>query len=620
MPELAAAYVIILSAMAVEQDLDFQAFGANACIAKGPFKEVERHILAVFASIDRGEADLISKDIIGTEGVFKRVATQELLSVKRHFDATLAHMHEGFLELTPTAQIVCANHAATVLLGQTEEKIISTYLYDFFDEANAAQLREGFAGLEAQPISLGEVRPLQLRDIYLAMTLFCVFEQGQKSVIAIFQDISDRKRAEQELRLHREHLEELVQQRTAEISAQHQQLVQEMQRRRALEAEKQKLEVALRQTHKMEALGTLAAGIAHDFNNILTAVIGFTELNQLEARDNPALYSNLEQVKMAGHRARDLIKNILTFSRKREQEFQPIMIHAVLKEAVKLLRASARANITIREAIDSNCGAILADATQVHQIIMNLCTNAFHAMKDTGGVLEVRLERVELPRPTADVVPAPMMQFVKLSVKDTGVGIDPATLEKIFDPYFTTKAPGEGTGMGLAVVHGIVASHGGEVAVASTPGVGSTFTALFPELPIALVRVLAADSRVMRGTELILVVDDDQSILLSTRKILQALGYQVDTAGNGDEAMAIFAAHDGKFDLVIIDEEMPGLPGTELAAKLLALRPDLPIILCTGYGNILSAEQIQGLGIKDLLLKPFYFPELAAAVRGGLDR
>ncbi len=617
--ELATAYIIILSAVAVEQELDFVSYGAQACIAKGPFKEVEKHILSIFAAIDSGEGDKFSKEVIGIEDVYKRVATEELLSMKKHFDATLAHMHEGFLELTPSGQIVGVNNVAARLLGQAEEKILSTYLYDYFDEGHAAQLIESFVQLEATPITLGEVRPFLLKDRYLCMTLFGVTDHEEKAVIAIFQDISDRKKAEQELLLHRDHLEDLVQQRTTEISDKHQQLVQEMQRRRQIEAEKQKLEATLRHTHKMEALGTLAAGIAHDFNNILTAIIGFTELNQIEVRDNPLLYDNLEQVKKAGRRARDLIKNILTFSRKREQEFQPITIQSVMKEAVKLLRASAQPNIAIREAIAPECGAILADTTQVHQIIMNLCTNAFYAMRNTGGTLEVRLERVELPRPNADVVPSPLMQFVRLTVTDTGVGIDQDTIEKIFDPYFTTKEPGEGTGMGLSVVHGIVTSHGGEITVVSGPGVGATFTLLFPELPMDVGNELAVVGRVLRGNESILVVDDDPLIIIATTKILQILGYQVDTACNADEALEVFAAHDNKFDMVILDQEMPGLRGTELAAKLLVLRPDLAIILCTGYGNILSYEQIQELGIKQLLLKPFYFPELASAVRGVLD-
>ena len=619
MPELAGVYIIVLSAVAVEQELDFAAFGAHACIAKGPFKEVEKHILSVFASLDKGEGDKLSKQVIGTEKVFKRIVTEELLSVKKHFDATLMHMHEGFLELTPSAQIVYLNPAAATLLGQSEEKVLSKYFYEFFDEDPAARLAECFARLDSQPVVIGEAQPFILNDRYLSMTLFCLADHEQKSVIAILQDINDRKKAEQELISHRDHLEYLVQQRTSEIISQHQNLVQEIHRRQQAEAEKQKLEANLRQTHKMEALGTLAAGIAHDFNNILTAVIGFTELNQLEVRDNPKLYDNLEQVKKAGRRARDLIKNILTFSRKREQEFQPIQIQVVLKEVLKLLTASAQANIRIHEAINSECGSILADTTQVHQIIMNLCTNAFHAMKDTGGVLEVRLEEVEMPRSTEEAASAPLVKFVKLTIADTGVGIDPANIDKIFDPYFTTKEPSEGTGMGLAVVHGIVTSHGGEITVESTPGAGSTFTVLFPELSTGNEDECVVVSRITKGNGSILVVDDDTAILDATQQILQALGYHVSAARNGEEALSIFEACDGKFDLVITDQEMPGINGTELAGKLIAIWADLPIILCTGYGQYLSPDQIKALGIKHLLLKPYYFPELASAVKTALD-
>ena len=483
MSELAGAYVIVLSAVAVEEELDFAAFGAHACIAKGPFTEVEKHILTLLATIDEGDGDKFSKDVIGTENVYKRIVTEELLSVKKHFNATLTHMHEGFLELTPEAQIVYVNPAATALLGQAEEKIIASSFYDFFADGHAAQLKESFAQLDSQPVLLGEEQPLLLNGCQIAMTLVCLVDQQQKAVIVILQDISARKKAERELCEYRDHLEELVRQRTAEITVKHQHLLEEMERRRQVEEEKEKLEAALLQTHKMEALGTLAAGIAHDFNNILTAVIGFTELSQREVLDNPQLYDNLEQVKKAGRRARELIKHILTFSRKKKQELLPIRIDEVLQEALRLVRASAKSNIEIREVIDPECGVVMADATQVHQIIMNLCTNAIQAMKDTGGTLEVRLEAAVLPKIKADVVPPPLARFVRLVVADTGVGIDQANIDKIFDPYFTTKVPGEGTGMGLAVVHGIVASHGGEISVASTPGVGSTFTVLIPEVP-----------------------------------------------------------------------------------------------------------------------------------------
>lgn len=620
MPELADTYIVILSAVAVEQDLDFSALGANACIAKGPFKEITQHVQTIFAAIDSGEGDKFSKDILGIESIYRRIATEELLSVKRHFDATLTHMREGFLELTPEAQIVCVNQAAAALLGQPEEKILSTYLYDFFVGEYRGLLKQCLGQLASQPLTLGEAQPLLLRDRHIALTLVTVAEQEQKSLIAILQDITYRKKAEQELLMHHDHLEELVRQRTAEITEQHQHLLMEMQRRRQVEEEKLKLELSLRQTHKMEALGTLAAGIAHDFNNILTAVIGFTELNQLQFGDNQELYDNLEQVKNAGGRAKELIKNILTFSRKKEQEFQPIQIHQLLKEVLRLIRASAQPNITISEAIDPECGAILADPTQLHQVFMNLCTNAIHAMKNTGGTLTVRLENSDLPRTPAEAEPKALVRFVKLTVSDSGTGIDPAIIDKIFDPYFTTKAPGEGTGMGLAVAHGIITSHGGEITVRSTPGAGSTFTVCLPAVPqVDAHDATPASGRIVRGKEMILLVEDDPAILSATTKILQTLGYQVNAASNGEDALRIFTSHGGHFDLVITDQGMPGLSGTELCARLFAVRPDLPIILCTGLGQYLSPAQVKAMGIKLMLQKPYYFPEIAAAVRKALD-
>ena len=388
---------------------------------------------------------------------------------------------------------------------------------------------------------------------------------------------------------------------------------------------RKKLEFQLQQSQKMEAVGTLAGGIAHDFNNILTAILGYTELSMLALPPKAdQAKSDLQEVLKACERARQLVKQILTFSRHSEHERKPLRLQYIIKEALKLLRSSLPTTIEIRQDIDDDCGPILADPTQIHQIIMNLCTNAYHAMRNHGGVLGIALTSIDMDANYANgVIGFQPGKYLKLEISDTGSGIKPEFIEKVFEPYFTTKKKGEGTGLGLSVVHGIVNKHGGQITVYSEPGEGTTFKIYFPMLDLDGVdsNIDNPDKKVKlpHGTERLLVVDDEDVIINLNSLILKKLGYQVTGLTSSNEALQLFTKQPDAFDLVITDMTMPELTGLDLARGILALRPDIPIILCSGFSEIVNDKSAKELGIKEYLMKPIERKKLAMAVRKALD-
>ncbi len=379
-----------------------------------------------------------------------------------------------------------------------------------------------------------------------------------------------------------------------------------------------KLEAQLRQAQKMEAMGTLAGGIAHDFNNILGAIMGFTEMVLYEIREQDQR-RKLESALKACDRAKNLVAQILTFSRQGEQERKPLDINAIIKEATKFLRSSIPSTINISTAIPSSSNTVLADPTQVHQVLMNLCTNAAHAMRETGGELRIGLERVDIS-PKA-LFPDPGIrsgEYVRLTVSDTGSGIDPAIVDRIFDPFFTTKEIGEGTGLGLAVVYGIVKSYDGAINVYSEPGKGTTFKVYLPRIDESESSESSAPEPISGGSESILLVDDNEDLVTAGQEMLTSLGYTVTTRTNSLDALEIFCKYPDRFDVVITDMTMPHMRGDELVRELLKVRPDIPIVLCTGFSQIISEEKAAGLGIRQFLMKPFSRRDLATAIRRAL--
>ena len=510
---------------------------------------------------------------------------EELRESEERFRVLFEHAPDPFFFIKSDGALVRGNKAGEKFTGYQDgelvgKNILETGLISAEDLPRAGRfLKQSQNG---EPTGPDEFAMYQKNGaaIYAEISTHPVNIKGEKFVLGIARDITDRKKEEQE---------------------------------------RKKLEDQLQQAQKMEAIGTLAGGIAHDFNNILGAVMGYAELalHEVENKSIPDQY--LREVLHAGRRAKDLVKQILTFSRQTDQERTPVLVRLIVKEVIKLLRASLPSTIEIHQNIQSDA-LVMGDPTQVHQVIMNLCTNAGYAMRDQGGRLTVNLEPLELDPDFAAGHPnLKSGPYLKLTVSDTGPGIEASELDRIFEPFFTTKEKGEGTGMGLAVVHGIVTGHGGDIIVRSEPGQGTTFTVFFP----AVERRLEPETRLEipppSGTESILFVDDELALANAAKHMLESLGYDVITRTNSSEALELFEHQPDRFDLVITDMTMPGLTGDQLAQKFMEIRGDLPVILCTGFSARINEEKALAHGIRAFVSKPVLKRRIAETIRKVLD-
>ena len=389
-------------------------------------------------------------------------------------------------------------------------------------------------------------------------------------------------------------------------------------KRKKAEKETIALELQLGQKQKMEAIGTLAGGIAHDFNNILGAMQGYVELSLDDLSDDGAVESNLQQMMSCIHRATKLVKQILGFSRKdqREQEKEPVQISLIAREVLEMLRASLPATIKICRKIHAESSTVLADSTQIHQVLVNLCTNAAHAMREKGGLLEVSLTDADLESET--VVGDEHLRngsYVKLSVSDSGSGMDEETVKRIFEPFFTTKQADEGTGLGLSVVHGIIKSHDGAISVSSVPGKGTTFDIFLPKAAGGDVEERRLLQTGTQEKELVLLVDDEEMMVDVTQQTLRRLGFDVIAKTSSIDALEAFQEEPERFDLVITGQVMPNMLGTELAQNLISIRPDIPVILCSGFPEKVSPEELNSIGIKEFVTKPVSMQRISEIVQ-----
>jgi PAS domain S-box-containing protein len=382
-----------------------------------------------------------------------------------------------------------------------------------------------------------------------------------------------------------------------------------------------RMKKVLQQSQKMEAIGTLSGGIAHDFNNILFPIVGHTEMLLDDVPEDSPFRGSLNEIYAGSLRARDLVHQILAFSRQENSELKLMKMQSIIKEALKLIRSTIPSTISIHQHMQSDCSAVKADPTQVHQIVMNLATNAYHAMEETGGELNVTLKEIQLGEHeliTPDMMPG---SYACLTIADTGTGIDKKTIDKIFDPFFTTKEKGRGTGMGLSVVYGIVKNMNGVIQVYSESGKGTRFHVYLPVIKTNSVKEeTLTDEPIHCGTESVLLVDDEEGIIVMEEQVLQRLGYQVTSRTSSIEALEAFKANPDRFDLVITDMAMPNMAGDKLAVQLIKIRPDIPVLLCTGFSETLSEEKIQSIGVKGFLLKPIIMKDLAKKIRQVLDR
>jgi PAS domain S-box-containing protein len=392
--------------------------------------------------------------------------------------------------------------------------------------------------------------------------------------------------------------------------------------RKEAEEERQRLETQLRQSQKMEAIGTLAGGIAHEFNNMLAAILGFTQLATAKVPSTSPVAQYLQAVETAGKRAKDLVQQLLTFSHPSDHQPEPVALALVIQEALKLLRATLPTTIEIRQQMAPTTGTVLADATQLHQVLMNLCANAEYAMRETGGILEISTDNIEVNHDVAafhpDLQPG---SHVRVRVRDTGVGIPADVIDRIFEPFFTTKSIGEGTGMGLAIVHGIVTRHSGVMTVESTPGDGSTFTIYLPQITHDTAHTADPPEPIMpQGAGRILFVDDEEVLARLGQALLERLGYDVVVFTSSLAALEAFQTEPYRFDLVITDQTMPAMSGATLVEELRHIRSDIPIILCTGFSHLMNAEKAEALGVDAFVMKPGVTQELAVAIQQVLEK
>jgi signal transduction histidine kinase/ActR/RegA family two-component response regulator len=392
-----------------------------------------------------------------------------------------------------------------------------------------------------------------------------------------------------------------------------------------MRTERKQLRKAVLQAQKMEAIGTLAGGIAHDFNNILGAIITCSEIALDDLPEDHPVHEDLDHILKAGLRGKALVKQILSFSRTGEQERQPVQLQSLVKECLNLIRASLPATIDIRRHLPADVGSVLVNPIQIHQLIMNLCTNAAQAIGDQVGVLEINLEPAMINAETlGESLNLPGGPYLKMTIRDSGHGMTPDVQERIFDPFFTTRKKSGGTGLGLSVVYGIIKHNGGAITVDSIPDSGTAFHVFLPRFdPVEAVDVAQPSGKERGGTERILLVDDDSELRYAAVKMLKTLGYTVHTANTAIEALAVFRRDPGRLDLIITDQTMPKMKGTELATQILKIRPGMPIILCSGYPTDPKSHQTAALagdlGIRFFIQKPFTRAEIAGAIRTALE-
>lgn len=386
------------------------------------------------------------------------------------------------------------------------------------------------------------------------------------------------------------------------------------------EEEKARLEEQLRRSQKLETIGTLAGGIAHDFNNILAPILGYADMALLNLQPDNPMYDYLRQILKSAFRAKELVEQILLFAKQSEKERHPLALQPLINESLKLLRPTIPATIEIRHHIDPKCEKVLADPSQIHQAIVNLCTNAFHAMQISGGTLTINLNQITIDEASSlHHANLPVGKYARLSVIDTGHGMDKSTLNRIFEPFFTTKSVDKGTGLGLSVVHGIVQSHGGNVEVESELERGSKFHVYLPIAKDATLKNSTSTQSVVGGKESILIVDDDDAVATIVAKMLKTLGYVVEFRTSSEAALQAFRSEPNKYDLLISDLTMPDMTGLDLAQQVLQVQPGLPVMIMTGYGDNLTENTRKKFGIKQVLGKPIMMSDLASAVREILD-
>ena len=568
MPHMKNVFLIIVSALASEEKLSFADWGANACIAKGPFEKMSRSILNILEEMASDSSAHTEHSTFGLDYMRPREITKELLSVKRHLEAILSSISEGIIEIARGGRIVYANPEALDIIGQSENKLLASDILQLFEEQQRPRvvtLIKKKAGCERHPDE--EFHLLDGKDV--SLNVVSVKNNGSK--LLIINDISARKRLESELR----------------------------------------------RAQKLEAIGTLAGGLAHDFNNLLMGIQGRISLLLRNESDNSFFTQNLKSIEEIVLSGSNLTRQLLGFARGGKYSVEPSDLNTIIRKSADMF-ARTKKEISLQIKEQPHIWTVEIDRGQIEQALLNLYINAWQAMPG-GGTLSIETENICLDDDTANLYHVQPGKYVRISITDTGVGMDEKTAQRIFEPFFTTKDMRRGTGLGLASTYGTIKGHNGIIDVKSAKGQGTTFTIYLPTSEKRIIKAKEYNEEVLSGSETILVVDDEKIVTDVIRDILDSLGYSVITAASGREAIDLYRTHKDRIDLVVLDMIMPQITGGEVFDEIKSINPEVKVILSSGYSLKGQAATIMGRGCKAFIQKPFNTQKLSKTIRLVLD-
>jgi two-component system cell cycle sensor histidine kinase/response regulator CckA len=564
-------YLVILSAIAAEEQVDLAQLGVNACIAKGPFNEMAQNILAILEQLEHASSEFLSEEIIGIESIYPRAITEELLTAKRHFEIIIERMSDGVLEINSEGRVVYANPFALSLTGIPEKKLLGFHFIDVFSGDDRQRVCDLMEIADVKPKIITEDHPLRLNRNQITLNILPLDEDGFASII-ILNDVSERKR----------------------------------------------MEYQLQQSQKMEAIGTLASGIAHDFNNLLMGIQGWASLMLIDTDPSHPHFEYIEGIERTIKNAAGVTKQLLGLARGGKYELKPTDLNELIKSQ-NLMFGRTRKEIKIRDKYDENLWVSEVDQSQIKQILLNLYINAWQAMPG-GGDLYIQTENVILDEDYVKPYKVAPGKYVKISVADTGIGMDEATQKRIFDPFYTTKEIGLGTGLGLASAYGVIKNHGGFINVYSEKGEGTTFDIYLPASEKEVLEDKKLIEELLKGDETVLLVDDEDMIIDVSERLLGKLGYKVLIARSGKDAIKTYKTKKDYIDMVILDIIMLDMSGGDLYDKLKEINPAIKVLLSSGYSINGQATGILERGCDGFIQKPFNVRDLSQKIREILDK
>jgi PAS domain S-box-containing protein len=565
-PTLKATHLIVFTAVAIEQDVDFRAYGADACIAKGPLNILKQHVLTAIDRVDHKAPTAFSGQTLGFESAFPRQITQELLSLKRHFEIILESMSEGILEITPEGRIIYANPAAISLIGLPEGRLLGLNITELVLEEDRKRVKERLMSRDGYINSSPNDPPISIQGKQVSAHFLVLPDENHQTIVTILKDVTEQKR----------------------------------------------MEAQFLQAQKMEAIGTLAGGIAHDFNNLLMVIQGNASLMLLDTEPSHPHYEMLLGIEKKVQSGSQLTNQLLGYARKGRYEIKPIQLNQLVEET-SFTFERAKKEITVHRKLAEDLFPIEADQGQMEQVLMNLFVNAADAMPG-GGDLFLETANVNHKDLKGRLYDLKKNDYVMITARDTGIGMDAKTMERIFDPFFTTKELGRGTGLGLASVYGIIKGHGGHIDVESEREKGATFRIYLPASRKMIFRGGKTTEEIIKGTGTILLVDDEEMVLQVGEQFLKVMGYNVLAFSDGRKAVEIYEKHHETIDLVILDIVMPHMEGGEVFNRLKAIHPEVKVLLSSGYSIDGEATKILDRGCNGFIQKPFDIKQLSQSI------